>query len=462
MNARYKHIILISLDNLRGDCVGDNKFRYFPSNLKNKFLNSLNYLDILSKKGIFFKKCFTAAPYTTASHASILTGFLPLHHGLFEYYNAEISKKTIFEIVSEMGWKTLLQTDFPIMLNKALGFTRGVDNYFVEDELSALQDLKKNIKDNTFSLFHFGGIHYPYGFHKLKFSGRDYRNKIIQLEEKYHVPLQKYPKDQLDETIRGKEDKELLFRYKNIIEKLYKNKNYEKLTSLYLEGIEYFLKHRFKPFMNKLLKSVKGEDYLIMIFGDHGEEWSDSSEGHYKSLSFGVLNVPLIVIGSRIKPKVVWENVRTIDIVPTIAKYIESDFEYRCDGKAIDLDGLSKLQKDTRISIAQTWLGFGKDNLRDHINKAVKFGRVKKKMETIKRGESAILDDFQLLRLYNKLRYKTFDGDLSYGKVPMSKQIHLKLSKILSEYNKGVTDIAKKTFLKDNLRQELRLLGYEV
>lgn len=462
MISTHKHVILISLDDLRGDCVGTNKFRYFPENLRNKFATRTNYLDAIASKGILFKKCFTAAPYTTASHASILTGFLPLHHGLFEYYNAEISKKTIFEIANDMGWKTLLQTDFPIMLNKALGFARGVDKYFVEDELSALQDLKKNIKDNTLSLFHFGGIHYPYGFHKLKFSGNDYRNKVTQLEETYNVSPREYPKDQLDETIRGKADKELLFRYKNVIEKLYKDKNYEKLTSLYLEGIEYFLKHRFEPFMKKLLESVKGEDYLIIIFGDHGEEWSDSSEGHYKSLSFGVLNVPLIVVGSGIQPKIVWEDVRTIDIVPTLVRFMQPGFEYQCDGKAIDFDDLSKLQKDTRISIAQTWLGFGKDNLRDHINKAVKFGKVKKKMETIKRGESIILDDFQLLRLYDKSGYQTFNADLSYGKIPMPKQIHLKLSRILSKYNKSLPNITKKISLKDNLRQELKSLGYDI
>lgn len=461
MITEFNHIVLISLDNLRGDCIGKNKYKYLPKEIRFKYQDKKNYLDKLAEKGLHFTKCFTAAPYTTASHASILTGFYPKNHGLYEYYNSEIKKNTLFEYAKRSGWKTMLHTDFPIILNKALGFERGVDRYLIENEKEALKIINNNVHNKTLSLIHFGGIHYPYGFHKIKFGGENYRKKVenLEREEKINHSL---PKDQLDETFRNEEDTNLLLRYKNIIESLYKKKDYRKLTLLYLEGIDYFITNRFKPFFEELLQILNNEKCLIVIFGDHGEEWSETSEGHYKSLSYGVLNVPLLFLGKKITPKVVYDNVRTIDIVPTLIKFIDPLNKEIFDGTAISFQNLRILKSEKRISIAQTWLGFGKDNLKKHISRTVKDGKIKRKMKTIKRGESSIIEDFQFLKYFDKTSEVTFNEFLSYSPRRISKGIKAMLKNSLIEYNKVLKQEKKILKIDKKIKEELQLLGYKI
>ena len=52
--------------------------------------------------------------------------------------------------------------------------------------------------------------------------------------------------DVLDETFRDAKDTELLLRYKYIVQKLYAEAKYDDLFELYVEGINYFMEHRFK------------------------------------------------------------------------------------------------------------------------------------------------------------------------------------------------------------------------
>lgn len=462
MQPSPKHIVLISIDTLRGDCVGVNKYQYLPKELQGKFAQSTNYLDKLAERGAHFAKCFSAAPYTTASHASTFTGYFPLHHGLFEYYNAEIKRQTIFEAGKEAKRKTAFQTDFPLILGDVLGFTRGVDAYFVEDEYAALADLKRSLSQSTLSFFHFGGVHYPYGFHKLRFGGQDYKDKVVQLEREEGLDGSVLPVDQFDETHRDGEDKELLFRYKKIIEKLYTDGNYEKLTKLYIDGIDYFVEQRFRPFMEELLATIDLSESVVFIFGDHGEEWSPSSEGHYKTLSYGVLNVPLLVLGQDIPACVVDDMVRTVDIGATVLAMLRGTAAPGLDGVCLDLKRPERVTPGL-VAYAQTWLGIGKDALLKHMERALADGKVKKDITTVKRGESVIRNGLQLLRLYSKESRKTFDELLSYGFGQPAMSEYEALSSMLATYNASKPKAqAPQLTPDDEIKEQLRLLGYKL
>src|SRR5580658_8952863 len=65
-------IFLVSIDTLRADHVGC----YGDRNIQTPAL------DGLAADGIRFASAFTASPITNPSHASILTGLLPAHHGV--------------------------------------------------------------------------------------------------------------------------------------------------------------------------------------------------------------------------------------------------------------------------------------------------------------------------------------------------------------------------------------------
>ena len=102
----FDRIILVSIDNLRADCLSANsdKAKLAPYNLSS--YGSTPTLDALASQGAFFTHCFSAASYTTASHASMLTGLYPAQHGVREYYRNGIRKnvRTLFQILKDAGY----------------------------------------------------------------------------------------------------------------------------------------------------------------------------------------------------------------------------------------------------------------------------------------------------------------------------------------------------------------------
>lgn len=462
METHADHIVLISIDSLRGDSFGANRYQHLSKEIESGLQCSSTLLDELSAKGIYFKKCFSAAPFTTASHASIFTGYFPLHHGVFEYFNSDLKVKTIFEYAHEKEYRTIFQTDFPIILGEPIGFKRGVDSYYVEDENGALEDLQSSLGGKTLSFFHFGGIHYPYGFHKLKFGGDDYRQKVNELESELKLKGNDLPRDRFDEANRDGEDRELLFRYKRILEYLYGNKEYKRLMSLYFEGIDYFMERRFQPFIQRLLELLHSTRHLVILFGDHGEDWSDESKGHYKSLTAGVLHVPLIVLGDSISPSVAEYNVRTIDIAPTVLHSIDSVLNLNADGVVLNLQNPSGLKNSNLYSIAQVWLGVGKQELIDHIEKAHENQGFKQKMNTIKRGETIIENDYQLIRKFDKkgVLEKETVFRINGGSLPEG--IKDSLLDMLERYNMTARHVDRKDMADESLKEQLKLLGYNI
>src|SRR5262245_34215497 len=67
-----RSVVLITLDTLRIDAVG--AYGCSPSVTAN--------LDALAADGVVFDQAYTVAPLTVPAHASMLTGLVPLRHGV--------------------------------------------------------------------------------------------------------------------------------------------------------------------------------------------------------------------------------------------------------------------------------------------------------------------------------------------------------------------------------------------
>jgi len=453
------HTILVSIDTLRADCIkaspraGDYLGKY-PT----KIVLNTESLDNILNSGLYYNNCFSAAPYTSASHAAYFTGKWPLHNGIYEFFNRKLLAPTIFQYAKKQGYTTIFQSDFPIILGPYLGFTKDVDHYFIEDETRALKTLVKNSQNNTLSFFHFAGVHYPYGFHTLKFGGRDYVNKVSLLEKKYHIDNKDKgrPIDILTETFRGKRDTELLLRYKFIIEKLYTQGRYIDLFELYLEGINYFFKHRFKKFINGIKKFVDNNNAILFIFADHGEEWDADSEGHHNTLSDNVLRVPLMVYGKQIKPRVEEGLIRTIDLAPTILSLLpQYDQRNNLDGLKLNIFNSCKKTLAAKYAISQCWTSIAtKKQIANYQKKRIKKNQSVKPLNTYLSGESIRTQDNKLTVYYNK------DGTISREE---STGGTVGLKKILVNYNASkVTEKNKLSRLELKMRNELNNLGYKV
>ena len=363
MVNRFEKIILISLDTLRADCIPSNPINLYKSEYKDISIDiNKSSLDMLISKGVFFNNVIAAAPYTSASHGAIFTGLWPVENGLYDQFNHKLNAKTLFEIAKNFGFRTIFKTDFPLILGKHLGMTNGIDDYFIEDNNAALDSLREPGKSLAF--FHFGAIHYPYGFHNLKLGGEKYIEKVRSLEKRLSIKSNIFQglDDMAVETFRNPEDLRMLFRYKAIIQKLFREKQYAKLFNLYLEGINHFMSTQFEPFFSELFSLLeKSEDYLIIIFSDHGEAWSQGCYGHHNSLDEGVIRVPLIFYTPGINPMLISSRVRTIDIAPTLLDIMGYDNHQQLSGSSLVPSIFDNASIEDRDAYSQVWVTDIKD-----------------------------------------------------------------------------------------------------
>lgn len=87
--------------------------------------------------------------------------------------------------------------------------------------------------------------------------------------------------------------------------------------------------------LKRLIEAVQAEypQTLIVITSDHGEEfWEHGSIGHAKTVYEELSNVPLIVVGPGVAPTVVESPVSTLDITPTVARYLGTEFNPLAQG----------------------------------------------------------------------------------------------------------------------------------
>jgi hypothetical protein len=350
----FDHIVFLSLDTLRSDCIASNPYKLWPGKYGLPAVLDTPLLDEIAADGAFFSNCITAAPYTSASHGTFFTGKWPLRHGVYEFFNRALRAETIFSAARRAGFATTFKVDFPIILGKFLGFDRGIERYIVEDDdafLQAISSQRRNV-----ALAHFGGLHVPYGFHNLHYGGKSYIETVRRLEAE--IPASEAsPVDALVETYRDSEDLGLMLKYKRIVQHHYELKNYSKLFQLYLEGVEHFLENRFAPFFRKLKKILSGSSFLIILFGDHGEEYDEDSYGHHNSMSEGVLRVPLVFYGTGVKAGVYNQRVRSVDVVPTILDLLRGSGmgRLKLDGASLAETVVNRAAYPVRPAFAQAY-----------------------------------------------------------------------------------------------------------
>jgi len=330
MKPTVKNVIIISIDALRSDCVAVNPDKKLLEKYKLKTRLKTPILDLFVNRGIFFNNCISSAPYTSAAHASILTGKWPYKHGIIDFFRNRLNSRTVIDILKRKGFSTLWQTDFPFLLGSVLGFTGGVDKFIPGNDEESFVWLEKNKSKPLACFFHFINVHDPYGFANLYYGGDDYRSKVGALLKKYDIKSDTKAKRNNHYPIRDFSEEEMVLKqnYQKILMKMHRLKLYDEIMDLYIGGINYFEKTRFKIFYNKLKELGLLENSLVAVIGDHGEAWDESNQGHARgnskdSLIDDIIKVPLIFYSPDISQGIlINKQVRTIDIAPTVLSFL--------------------------------------------------------------------------------------------------------------------------------------------
>ncbi len=316
------NVVLISIDTLRADrlgCYGHHR-QTSPN------------IDRLAQDGVLFKNASSQSPWTIPSHGSIFTSKLPHKHmGTIDrapprkiWHPLPFSNLTLAEILRENGYVTAAFTSGGYMISRT-GLHQGFDLYHnntgpewdpsfnVERLVSRTSDwLRKSRQGPFFLLFHTFEVHSPY--------------------------LRHYFTDGLDtgrlcDSVEHYEDREYL------IEATDAEKEYT--TALYDGGI-----YHADRYIGMLLETLSQlglmQNTMVVLTSDHGEEFWEhyplKAAAHAHSLYDELLHVPLIFVSpdTEVKGRIVEEQVRSIDIFPTILSALSIKYDEReIDGESL-------------------------------------------------------------------------------------------------------------------------------
>jgi arylsulfatase A-like enzyme/tetratricopeptide (TPR) repeat protein len=283
------NVLLITLDTTRADRLGC--YGYAGARTPN--------LDRLAAEGVRFENGYCQVPLTLPSHASIMTGRNPYHHGVHNNgtYVLSDDEVTLAERLKERGYSTAAVTA-SFSVDSRFGLGQGFDVYddhFLSSPATQSGSTVERRAADVFAAFsswmarkpagkffawvHFYDPHLPYdppGAYQAEFAGHPYDGEIAYMDQ------------YVGEVIRLLQEKGLL------------------------------------------------ENTLVVIAGDHGEAFGEKVErGHGLFIYEMAVRVPLI-FSSRNLPRgvTVASRARLIDIAPTILDILKI-------GSAAGLDGLS-------------------------------------------------------------------------------------------------------------------------
>jgi len=132
------NVILISIDTLRADhlsCYGYKKARTAS-------------IDRLAAEGILFEQAISPVPLTLPSHASLLTGTLPISHGIRDNTGFVLSDAptTLAQVLGSRGYRTGGVVG-AFVLDSRFGLVRGFDYYFDNFESGTLETASLQVSE---------------------------------------------------------------------------------------------------------------------------------------------------------------------------------------------------------------------------------------------------------------------------------------------------------------------------
>ena len=291
--AAQPDVFLITIDTLRADhvhCYGDENIQT-PA------------LDGLAKDGIRFAAAFTPSPITNTSHTTILTGLLPSTHGVTDFaVPLAPSHPTLAELLKRNGYRTAAFIGAVILDSNTLapGLDRGFDFY---DNFPAHPQTKSR-------------------WGRVERRAAD----VVQHAETWMTAHPAGPRFVWIHLYDPHDPYEPPPPYSQT----YKDRLYD--------GEIAYADSALGGFVAYLKKTGRYENALIVVVGDHGEGLGEHNEDtHGLFLYDSTTHVPLILKlpAQDHSDRVVKEQVRTTDILPTIVDWLRIPPPERLDGASL-------------------------------------------------------------------------------------------------------------------------------
>lgn len=320
LRGQRPNIILITVDALRADhlsCYG------YPKN------TSPN-IDLFAQDAMLFENCFSQAPATRPSFASILTGFLPHETRVLDKLFLPAGVETLAEILQQAEYKTVAVIS-NYVLQKGRGYEQGFmiyDDTMNEQELvrkqperiaehttnRAIELLKQFHKDQTFMWIHYQDPHGPY-------------TPPARSAKLFWNPDREPRSLRLNTSLSGRGG---IPSYQSLAA----NSDFHYYVSQYDGEIRYQDEH-FKGLIDALKQLDLYDSSLIVFSSDHGEGMGEHNYyfAHGENLYNSLTHVPLIIkYGGQLSGRRT-DYVQHLDIVPTILRVVGKRVNSRFRGR---------------------------------------------------------------------------------------------------------------------------------
>ena len=332
-HGKVRHVILISLDTLRKDHLGcyGNPWIHTPR------------LDGLADESILFTNYITVVPTTLASHTSLFTGKYPHNHGTPRNgFMVNRKNQMLPEILKQNGFHTV-GIPGAFALDSRFDFAQGFDHYDEKFErlvgqMGSFQNERtaksvtdrvigylnqKDLPSNLFLFAHYFDPHAP-------FVAPEPYNSMYQNNDEVLGWLAKLP-------IKNK-------------------KSHKPAHALQYGGEISFMDEHIGRLLDYLKQKGILDDSILIVTSDHGENFWDHPEFWNHGMTVYQSTVGAVCIvrlpgagkgGTQVKPLLA-----SIDVLPTLLKYMNIDIPEGIDGEAIDLDQ-AKISYPPRIRFCQ-------------------------------------------------------------------------------------------------------------
>lgn len=274
-------------------------------------------------QGTYYDTCITQAAFTSPSHTSMLSGLNPFNHGVRWLIDYETDATTVAEILGDEGYNTAGFTGgYPLPTgNLGAGFDTFEHYDTLDDRMEGRQEfgpanqlvnrainwLDDHEGEDNFVFLHFFDLHFTL---RSEFGNRerpDFDDQhVYQNVEQYIGRQQRRYHEEADEVGR----------------------QLELLHDLIDVDV-----------------SVLTGDHGSKMPGEHGYPWVYDSDGNRVGSQFravelyeNLVRVPLILRGDGFPNDTVHEQVRSIDIVPTLLDALDVELPEPVDGQSL-IDG---------------------------------------------------------------------------------------------------------------------------
>lgn len=283
------------------------------------------FIDSLVDDGMFFEEMHSTATTTTPCVASFMTGAYSERNGVHSLRNVELSPdlSTLAETFSRNGYNTHAYVTGPLL--PETGMDRGFDVYehrdhdekLFTDWDETLESSLDSLEAPFFCYLHLWEIHHPIevpeAFDSPEYGSTPYARALSAIDRRLEELVDRLPDDTVV-VIHGDHGESISTRNNYVARGL------KRLRDIlqYERGIDLRSASRS---VNRLLSGRTNE------FPDHYLE-----DGHGDSVYDFTSNVPFVVSGPSTPSARISEQVRQIDIFPTLCEMF--DLEYDADARA--------------------------------------------------------------------------------------------------------------------------------